>query len=132
MAEVATPLIERLVVVGLGLIGGSFAKGARASGLCREVVGIDRDPETRRLAVELGVVDRCVAELAEACPGADVIQLAVPTTAESQRTARAIPDAGLLDTVCILSNDNLMPPNIATPCHDQQGPTFTSAPPCDT
>ncbi|MCI1011694.1 prephenate dehydrogenase/arogenate dehydrogenase family protein, partial [Pseudomonas oryzihabitans] len=67
MAEVATPLIERLVVVGLGLIGGSFAKGARASGLCREVVGIDRDPETRRLAVELGVVDRCVAELAEAC-----------------------------------------------------------------
>ncbi|HAC69101.1 MAG TPA: prephenate dehydrogenase/arogenate dehydrogenase family protein, partial [Pseudomonas sp.] len=46
----AAPVIERLVVVGLGLIGGSFAKGARASGLCREVVGIDRDPDTRRQA----------------------------------------------------------------------------------
>ncbi|EPN56739.1 prephenate dehydrogenase/3-phosphoshikimate 1-carboxyvinyltransferase family protein, partial [Pseudomonas syringae pv. actinidiae ICMP 18807] len=37
----ARPLIGRLVVVGLGLIGGSFAKGVRESGLCREVVGVD-------------------------------------------------------------------------------------------
>jgi 3-phosphoshikimate 1-carboxyvinyltransferase len=32
-------MIGRLVVVGLGLIGGSFAKGLRESGMCREVVG---------------------------------------------------------------------------------------------
>ncbi|WP_027591346.1 bifunctional prephenate dehydrogenase/3-phosphoshikimate 1-carboxyvinyltransferase [Pseudomonas sp. RL] len=70
--------LGRLVVVGLGLIGGSFAKGIRATGLFREVVGVDLDPESRRLAVELGVVDRCEAELAVACQGADVIQLAVP------------------------------------------------------
>ena len=37
------PIINRLVVVGLGLIGGSFAKGLRESGLCREVVGVDLD-----------------------------------------------------------------------------------------
>ncbi len=54
-----TPMIGRLVVVGLGLIGGSFAKGLRESGLCREVVGVDLNPQSRRLAVELGVVDRC-------------------------------------------------------------------------
>ena len=70
--------LGRLVVVGLGLIGGSFAKGIRATGLFREVVGVDLDPESRRLAVELGVVDRCEVELAAACQGADVIQLAVP------------------------------------------------------
>lgn len=70
--------LGRLVVVGLGLIGGSFAKGIRATGLFREVVGVDLDAESRRLAVELGVVDRCEAELASACQGADVIQLAVP------------------------------------------------------
>lgn len=75
------PIIERLVVVGLGLIGGSFAKGMRESGLCREVVGVDLDPESRRMAVELGVVDRCEAELAAACQGASVIQLAVPILA---------------------------------------------------
>ncbi len=75
------PMIGRLVVVGLGLIGGSFAKGLRERGLCREVVGVDLDPESRRLAVELGVVDRCEEQLAAACQGAEVIQLAVPILA---------------------------------------------------
>src|SRR5476651_670279 len=74
-------MIGRLVVVGLGLIGGSFAKGLRESGLCGEVVGVDLDPQSRKLAVELGVVDRCEADLAVACQGADVIQLAVPILA---------------------------------------------------
>ncbi len=77
----AEPVIGRLVVVGLGLIGGSFAKGLRESGLCREVVGVDLDPQSRKLAVELGVVDRCEDDLALACQGADVIQLAVPILA---------------------------------------------------
>lgn len=75
------PIIRRLVVVGLGLIGGSFAKGIRESGLCSEVVGVDLDPQSRELAVKLGVVDRCEADLALACRGADVIQLAVPILA---------------------------------------------------
>ncbi|PMY40852.1 bifunctional prephenate dehydrogenase/3-phosphoshikimate 1-carboxyvinyltransferase [Pseudomonas sp. GW456-L14] len=74
-------MIGRLVVVGLGLIGGSFAKGLRESGVCREVVGVDLDPQSRKLAVELGVVDRCEEDLALACRGADVIQLAVPILA---------------------------------------------------
>ena len=75
------PVIGRLVVVGLGLIGGSFAKGMRESGLCAQVVGVDLDPESCAMAVELGVVDRCEADLATACVGADVIQLAVPILA---------------------------------------------------
>jgi 3-phosphoshikimate 1-carboxyvinyltransferase len=74
-------MIGRLVVIGLGLIGGSFAKGLRERGLCREVVGVDLDPQSRRLAVELGVVDRCEEQLAVACQGAEVIQLAVPILA---------------------------------------------------
>lgn len=71
----------RLVVVGLGLIGGSFAKGIREKRLFDEIVGVDLDPESRRLAVELGVVDRCETELSTACQGAAVIQLAVPILA---------------------------------------------------
>jgi len=82
------PIIGRLVVVGLGLIGGSFAKGLRESGLCREVVGVDLDPQSRKLAVELGVVDRCEEDLAAACVGADVIQLAVPILAMEKLLAR--------------------------------------------
>ena len=84
----ATPLIGRLVVVGLGLIGGSFAKGLRERGLCREVVGVDLDPQSRRMAVELGVVDRCEEQLAAACQGAEVIQLAVPILAMEKLLAQ--------------------------------------------
>lgn len=75
------PQVGRLVVIGLGLIGGSFAKGLRERGLCGEVVGFDLDARSRELAVELGVVDRCADSLADACQGADVIQLAVPILA---------------------------------------------------
>ena len=82
------PLVGRLVVVGLGLIGGSFAKGLRERGLCREVVGVDLDAESRRLAVQLGVVDRCESELAAACVGADVIMLAVPILAMEKLLAQ--------------------------------------------
>lgn len=82
------PKIGRLVVVGLGLIGGSFAKGLRERGLCREVVGVDLDAESRRLAVQLGVVDRCESDLAAACQGADVIQLAVPILAMEKLLAQ--------------------------------------------
>lgn len=92
MIEVETqksgPVIGRLVVVGLGLIGGSFAKGVRESGLCREVVGVDLDPQSRKLAVELGVVDRCEDDLEAACVGADVIQLAVPILAMEKLLGR--------------------------------------------
>ena len=73
--------IGRLAVIGLGLIGGSFAKGIRESGVCREVVGCDANPGTRKQALPLGVVDRVTDSLAEAVQGADVILLAVPVLA---------------------------------------------------
>ncbi|QKE65716.1 bifunctional prephenate dehydrogenase/3-phosphoshikimate 1-carboxyvinyltransferase [Aquipseudomonas campi] len=84
----ASAKLGRLVVVGLGLIGGSFAKGIREKGLFTEVVGVDLDAESRRLAVELGVVDRCETELAAACQGAAVIQLAVPILAMEKLLAQ--------------------------------------------
>lgn len=75
------PIFGRLVVIGLGLIGGSFAKGLREKGVFAEVVGVDKDPESCRIAVETGVVDRCESDLDAACRGAEVIQLAVPILA---------------------------------------------------
>ncbi|AQZ95207.1 bifunctional prephenate dehydrogenase/3-phosphoshikimate 1-carboxyvinyltransferase [Halopseudomonas phragmitis] len=77
----SVPTIGRLAVIGLGLIGGSFAKGIRQAGVCAEVVGCDPDPMARRLALPLGVVDRVTDNLAEAVRDADVILLAVPVLA---------------------------------------------------
>lgn len=76
-----TPVLGRLVVVGLGLIGGSFAKGIRELGLATEVIGVDLDAASGLQAVEQGVIDRYESDLATACAGAEVIQLAVPILA---------------------------------------------------
>ena len=86
----AKAIIGRVTVVGLGLIGGSFAKGLRESGLCREVLGYDPDPLTRRLAQPLGVVDRMADSLAEAAEQADVIMLAVPVLAMESVLAQLV------------------------------------------
>ncbi len=49
---------ERICVVGVGLIGGSFAAASRALAGGPEVVGVDTDPDTRAYAVEAGIVDQ--------------------------------------------------------------------------
>jgi 3-phosphoshikimate 1-carboxyvinyltransferase len=88
----------RLVVIGLGLIGASFARGMRDSGLFSEVIGVDLDAQSRRLAVELAIVDRCETQLADACRGAAVIMLAVPILA-MQRLLAELAGIELADAV---------------------------------
>jgi len=69
---------ERLVVLGVGLIGGSLARAARMAGIYREVVGWGRNPATLERALALDVVDRVETDLARAVHGADLIVAAVP------------------------------------------------------
>lgn len=74
--------INRLVVIGLGLIGSSLAKAARDRGLCQEVIGCSRSPETLVKAMKAGVVDRVVDSI-EAVAGelghGDLVVIGVPT-----------------------------------------------------
>ena len=93
-------MIGRLVVVGLGLIGGSFAKGLRESGLCGEVVGVDLDPQSRKLAVELGVVDRCEADLALACQRVENLVVGAPCGVMDQMTSSTGKEGHLLELLC--------------------------------
>jgi prephenate dehydrogenase len=51
-------MIERLCIIGVGLIGGSLARALRDAGACREVVGAGRNAGNLQTAVELGVIDR--------------------------------------------------------------------------
>lgn len=69
---------RRLAVIGLGLIGGSVARGVKARGLAEEVVGIGRDPVRLHEARRAGAADRVATELAGGLRGADVVLLATP------------------------------------------------------
>ena len=48
---------DRVAVIGVGLIGGSFALALKARGACGTVVGVGRHPANTRLAAERGIVD---------------------------------------------------------------------------
>ena len=80
----------RLAVIGLGLIGGSLARALRSASAVETVAGFDTDPKQRRLASELGVVDRVAESAAAAAAGADIVVLAVPVlhTAEALRACQ--------------------------------------------
>ena len=74
-------MIRQLSIVGVGLLGGSVAKAARSGGLARRIVGVGRDPERLRPAVDDGTLDTAVTDLEAGVREADVILLAAPVLA---------------------------------------------------
>jgi prephenate dehydrogenase len=91
-------VIARLAVLGLGLLGGSVAKGARAQGLAREIVAIGRRRESMELAVRDGAVDAITTDVAEGLAGADFCVLATPVATL----------ASLLDVIWRAAPDDLV------------------------
>ena len=75
---VTVPFIEKLVVVGVGLIGGSFAATLRQRNLVRRVVGVGRSRANLEAALSLGLIDEAQTDVATAVAGADFIFLATP------------------------------------------------------
>jgi cyclohexadieny/prephenate dehydrogenase len=76
-----TPLFERLAIIGVGLIGSSIARAARARGAVREIVATARSPKTRKRVAALGFADRVVETNAAAVAGADLVIVCIPVGA---------------------------------------------------
>ena len=70
--------IGKLVVCGVGLIGGSFALALRRAGAVGRIVGIGRRREVLERACALGVIDEIAEGWADALDGADLVLLAAP------------------------------------------------------
>lgn len=82
-------LIQRLAIIGCGLMGGSFALALREGGLVAHVCGYSPRETTRQRALALGVIDQACDSVAEAVNDADVVLLAVPVQA-TEVTLRAL------------------------------------------
>lgn len=86
-----------VTIVGLGLMGGSLAGALR--GRCRQVTGVVRRAESARIALDQGLVDRCMIDLEEGLRQAHVVILAMPVRA----ILRQLPTLGpLLPEGCLL------------------------------
>jgi prephenate dehydrogenase len=105
---VGTFSFDKLVIFGVGLIGGSLARALRERGGvggARTIVGVGRSPASAQRARALGVVDETAAldddaQLARALAGADFVLLAAPVAQTAPLLARIAPflDAATLVT----------------------------------
>ncbi len=71
-------MFERIALLGLGLIGSSISHAVRAKGLAKVISGHAKSVETRRVALEIGIVDEIHDTAAAAVTGADLVILCAP------------------------------------------------------
>lgn len=82
-----TYVVNRLVVIGLGLIGSSLAASVRNKALAKEVIGISRRQSTLEIALNNGIVDRCaddLSQVAQDLEAGDIVVIGVPTLSVPQ------------------------------------------------
>ncbi len=79
----AKPLVQRLALIGLGLIGSSIARAARRTNAAGFIVAADADPDVCARVEELKIVDEVAPTLAEAVRDADLVILCAPVGANA-------------------------------------------------
>lgn len=122
--------LGRLLVVGLGLIGGSLAGAARRSGLFREVVGADVDAAAQARARARGLVDSVAESESEAMREVDLIVLAAPLedlpglvrrVGQAAHEGAIVTDVGSLKVPVVRAMDELPPGIRAVGGHPMAG-----------
>ncbi len=88
----------KLVVVGLGLIGGSMALDLKEAHFVSEVLGVDRNSEHCQEAIKLNIVDRII-EIEEAAKVADLIILSTPVNVLGSMLPKLLSEVGPLTTI---------------------------------
>ena len=71
-------MLKKIVIFGVGLIGGSFAAGLRKAGAVEEIVGVGRTSASLTRAKELGLIDCVSTSVEEALHDADLVLVAAP------------------------------------------------------
>ncbi len=87
------PQFKKIVIFGVGLIGGSFALALRKAGAVADVAGFGRSAATVQQARQLGIIDRIGTDLAE-LGDADLVLLATPVGQMAALMARIAPYLG--------------------------------------
>ena len=94
-------IFRKMVVVGVGLIGGSLALDAKRHRLVEEVIGFGRSEKNLRFAKQRGIIDRYLLDEGETPKDTDFLLSAIPVQAEVPSTARFLP---ALQAGCIVSD----------------------------
>ena len=85
------PLVDNLLVVGMGLMGGSILKAAREAGVSRKRLGLDRDPDTVRKSLAMGIIHEGSTRAQPLPPGRTLVILATHLDAFRTMTEELLP-----------------------------------------
>ncbi|MEN6627320.1 MAG: prephenate dehydrogenase/arogenate dehydrogenase family protein [Candidatus Sumerlaeia bacterium] len=117
----APPRFQKLVIYGVGLLGGSLGMALRRRGMAGEIVGLGRSQERLERARLLGAIDRGVTRPAEALDGADAVVLAVPPRQIRERLGEIAPllapgtfltDVGSVKARIVEEAHRVLPPGV--------------------
>jgi prephenate dehydrogenase len=106
-------LVKRMAVIGVGLIGGSFARILRQKGAVEEVVGIGRGEANLKRGVELGVLDSYSLDMKEGVRGADLVFVATPVCSIPSVVAEIAP---FLSPGCIVTDGGSVKEYVVKAC----------------
>ena len=115
------PLIGKLVVFGVGLIGGSFALALKKRRAVAHVVGVGRSRANLLAARRLGIIDEIAAEAGTAVKDADLVLLAVPLGQTRAVLAQIAPH---LAAHTVVSDAGSTKRDVITAARRQLGATF--------
>lgn len=83
------PFFNKIVLIGVGLIGGSFALSLKKAQAAKHIVGLDRHLTSLEAAKRLGIIDSFTDDMASAVVDADLIVIATPV-AQTEKILSAI------------------------------------------
>ncbi len=115
------PFINRLTIVGVGLIGGSLARALKERNLVGEVVGVNRTRASLAKALELGVIDHWTTSATQGVRDADFILVATPVLtiprivedfAQALSVGAVVTDAGSVKGTVVAPCEALMPEGV--------------------
>lgn len=73
-------MINQLTIIGVGLIGGSFAKALKKANMVKHIIGYGRQQANLETALKLGIIDEYSVNIIDAVKNADVIFIATPVS----------------------------------------------------
>ncbi|OGV97698.1 MAG: cytidylate kinase [Nitrospinae bacterium RIFCSPLOWO2_02_39_17] len=112
---------KTIIIIGVGLIGGSFARVCKKKGLTDRIIGFGRGEENLKRAVELNVIDSYALNIGDAVRDSDFILLAAPVSAIIEIARDMIPylkkgaivtDAGSVKGEIVRKIDKILPEGI--------------------
>jgi prephenate dehydrogenase len=115
-------IVKRLAIIGVGLIGGSFALALRQAGAVGSVVGIGRSRANLEDAIALGICNELSQDALQGVQGADMVFISVPVCSIPAVVAGIAPelapgcivtDGGSVKSAIVRECEALMPPG----CH---------------